>query len=336
MKIIHLLPELEQGGVENHVIALANAQAAAGASVVVVSAGGRLTASLAHDVEHITLPVDKKNIFTFIYCARRVASIARARDVRIIHAHSRVPAWVAYLSKKFFSSLVFVCTVHAMYSKNLGTWPIGRADGVICVSDAVRRGIAYRLAGSRRARVIYNAPTKEIEPWRGSGDDRKRLMIVGRIAPKKNLAMLFDALASIKDLDWSIDIFGDGPKRDELEERAEALGLSKRALFRGYAADIGYQLARHDLFLFPSREEGQPLALIEALMSGIPTLASSIAANSELASGELLDPSDSSAWSDAIRRYLVDGARPDTKIKIDIPTPSEHAKAVLGFYEELI
>lgn len=333
--VIHLLPELEQGGVENHVIALANAQAAAGARVVVISAGGRLVASLSHDVEHIALPVGEKNFFTGIACARRVASIARARNIRILHAHSRVPAWVAYFAKKFFSSLKFVYTAHAMFSKNFGTWPIGRADAVICVSRSVRDDLEYRVCRVPMVRVIYNALPSEVVPWRGSGGRTKHILYAGRLTSIKNLDVVLAALAKLKDEDWLLDVCGDG-KRDEYESLASELDISDKVIFHGAVDDIPERMASCDLFVMPSRREGLGLSLLEALSAGTPTLASdTLAAHEITTGGQLLPANDADAWTRALGAYL-NGDRPATRMNVRLPTNDELARNVAEVYGEAL
>lgn len=337
VSVIHLLPELEQGGVEDHVIALANEQARQGVRVAVISAGGRLVERLDDAVEHIALPVGKKNLITGISCARKVAMIARRLGAQVLHAHSRVPAWVAWFAKKFLPSLKFVYTVHAIFSKNSGTWPIGRADAAICVSKCVRDDLMYRFARVPIVRVIYNALTKEIVPWRGSGE-RTRLAYAGRLTPKKNLATIIEALAKITGERWTLDVYGEGDKRDELKARAEALGISDRVVFNGYVGDISSRLAECGLFLFPSKNEGFGLSLAEALTAGMPVIASDISASREILTGcELIAPEDVDAWASAISRWLRGDLRADeTRLSIEIPTARENAEQVAEVYEKVL
>ena len=95
LKILQILPELHEGGVERHVLWLSNALAARGNKVFVVSAGGKMVEEL-RGVDHLRLPVHRKNPATALWAAYRIARIARTRGVRILHAHSRVPAWIAW------------------------------------------------------------------------------------------------------------------------------------------------------------------------------------------------------------------------------------------------
>ena len=95
MKIIHILPELEIGGVERHVIDLANELVKRGHEVMVISAGGRMERQLDAKVLVRHLPVHKKNPLTGLYSAVKIARWVRREGWQILHAHSRVPAWIA-------------------------------------------------------------------------------------------------------------------------------------------------------------------------------------------------------------------------------------------------
>lgn len=333
--VFHLLPELEHGGVEDHVVALANAQARMGLRVFVVSGGGRLTSYLDARVRHFTLAVGRKNLFAGIVCARKIASLARIHDVKIIHAHSRVPGWVAWFARIFNSRLKFIYTVHALFSKNFGTWPIGRADAVICVSNAVRDDLRYRLDKVGDVRVIYNALTKQVVPWRGSGGATKRIAYSGRLTGLKNLSAVISALAATAGSDWVFDVCGDGPKLDELKAQAADLGLSSKVIFCGYVSDISEKIAACDLFVFPSRQEGMPLALIESLSASVPSIASDIPADREITAGdELIPPDDVDAWTDAIKKFLSGEKIPSLRLGVELPTIEALAERVAEVYHD--
>lgn len=338
ISVIHILPELEQGGVEDHVTALACAQAASGLSVTVVSGGGRLTSQLDGRVRHIELPVGRKNIVTGLSCARKIAREARSAGAQILHAHSRVPGWIAYFAGRMYSAVKTVYTVHAMFSKNLGTWPIGRMDGAICVSRAVRDDLQYRLLSVPKVRVVYNALTKEIVPWRGSGGPVRRLAFAGRLTSFKNLETVLAALAPLKDRDWTLDVWGDGDKRAEYEDIARGAGIDSKVTFHGFASDVPSRLAACDLFLFPSRnKDGLSLMLGEVLTAGVPTIASDTDSAREITSGDvLLPPDDAAAWTRTIERYLDGVYSPALRLEAHLPTLAEHERLIADVYEDVL
>lgn len=95
---------------------------------------------------------------------------------------------------------------------------------------------------------------------------------VGRLAPQKNQRMLIEAFAKASCVHPEIvlDIFGEGPLKDDLAALIESKGLSERIQIRGYTDRILEELSLHDAFLFTSDYEGLPNALIEAMLIGLP------------------------------------------------------------------
>ena len=341
MKIMHVLPELEEGGVERMVPVIANCQARLGHEVYVVSNGGRLVSLLGQGVQHIKLPAHKKNPLTVISCAMRIASIARKEKIQIIHAHSRVPAWICRVIKCLEPRVRYVFAAHAVYPRlNYGTWPITKADGVTCVSGTVLKSMADWMPASVPTRVIYNPLKSKILPWTGSGEASiKHLLYLGRVSEKKGPVFLVEVMARVKNQNWVLDVIGDGPAMNLLRQKIAEYGIEERVQLHGFSDEAPTAISRCDLFLCPSREEGFYLTLMEALISGAPVLASDIPAAEELTSSEadeLLPPTDTSAWADTIDRFLVGEYVPNFKLGIKLPTEDEMAFAMLEFYSEVI
>ncbi|KHK01388.1 glycosyltransferase family 4 protein [Desulfovibrio sp. TomC] len=140
-----------------------------------------------------------------------------------------------------------------------------------------------------------------------------RLVFVGRVVRQKGLDVLLDALSRLPaELDYRLTIVGDGPLRPELAERAAGLGLADRVAFAGWAAREAMPglLGGADLFVFPSRDEGMPNAVLEAMASGLPVVATRISGNEELVgdgeTGFLVPPDDAPALAHALARLLAD------------------------------
>ena len=123
MQIIEILPELDIGGVERHVIDLSNELAARGHDVIVISAGGKMQSQLASTVRHINMQVHKKNPFTIWRCSKTISTFALKENVQILHAHSRVPAWIARWAAKN-ASIPYVVTAHVDFG-NKSPWNLG-------------------------------------------------------------------------------------------------------------------------------------------------------------------------------------------------------------------
>jgi glycosyltransferase involved in cell wall biosynthesis len=148
-----------------------------------------------------------------------------------------------------------------------------------------------------------------------------RLLTVGRIVHQKGLDLAMRALGGLKDLDWKWRIAGDGPQRGALQRLAEQLGIAERVEFLGWQS--GEQLLacyrQANIFLFPSRHEGMPNAILEAMASGLPVIASCIAGNEELVidgqTGLLVGSEDVDALRVALKTLLTD---PDLRRQMGI------------------
>lgn len=335
LKILQILPELHEGGVERHVLWLSNGLAAGGHEVVVVSAGGKMEREL-RGVEHVRLPVHRKNPVTAAWAALRIARIAKARGVQLLHAHSRVPAWIAWWASRL-SGIPWVATCHAFYSRNTGIFPYRRARLLLCVSEAVRSYFA-EIFPETESHVVYNGlpPTERV--WRPDEGEASRLLFVGRLVPKKGVDTLLHALSCLRDIPWSLDIVGDGPSMGELLQMATRLGIADRVFFRGFQEEPERWMAGCSCFLFPSHQEGMGLVLMRAVQMGLPVLASDIPAVRELAltPEELLPAGNAEAWRTALDGFLRTGKARTRFDTHKIPSIEAMVGAVEGHYAQVI
>jgi glycosyltransferase involved in cell wall biosynthesis len=340
VNIIHVLPELEEGGVERIVPVYANEQALLGHNVSVISAGGKLESLLSPGVRHIRMPVHVKNPAVGLWCAFRLAGTITRGGVSAIHAHSRVPAWICCVAKRLSGRVKFFFTAHSDYARyKLGAWPIKHADGVTCVSKKSLDSLLNWLPASVPAKVIYNPVTKKLLPWRGGGGTTKRLLYAGRLSPKKFPLAVLEALARHRERAWTLDVFGDGSWRQTMTDSARELGIDDRMTMHGFSDQIPEALADCDLFLHPSMAEGFGLTLAEALLSGVPVIASDLPATRELTGSDgtgLLPPGDAEAWSEALGAFFDGKYVHSLKLAVKLPGPAEAAEAMIRFYEELL
>jgi glycosyltransferase involved in cell wall biosynthesis len=160
-------------------------------------------------------------------------------------------------------------------------WAARRAAGVVCVSQSVAEHCA-QAAGipSGKLWVIPNGVQLPagIRPIPGAalgvGEGRRFLVYVGRLHPQKGLDWLLECLPPIFEQfsDCDLVLVGDGPERLRLQDAAAASGISERVHFAGWRAEIPQILAAATAFVLPSRWEGMPNALLEAMASGLPVV----------------------------------------------------------------
>jgi glycosyltransferase involved in cell wall biosynthesis len=217
-------------------------------------------------------------------------------------------------------------------------WSLRRASRVIADSESTRRDI-LRLYGrhvpSEKVRTIllatdpmFHLPSDGQESAREMANENFNLsdlpyvLAVGVLQPRKNLGLLLEAFARVKNgavsLPHRLIIVGKrGWKNEELDRHLAALPETVREdiVFPGYVADedLPGLYGGADALCYPSLYEGFGLPPLEALACGCPVLCSQTSSLPEVVgdAGILLPPDDVSAWADALRRVLTDNAARD-------------------------
>jgi glycosyltransferase involved in cell wall biosynthesis len=138
------------------------------------------------------------------------------------------------------------------------------------------------------------------------------LLTVGRLTIQKGHTVLLDAIAKLKSIEPQpvFAFAGDGPLRGGLEEKARRLGIKHQVHFLGVRNDVNELLLAADIFVQPSLWEGLSLALLEALLAGLPVLATRVEGVADVVedgnSALVVPPKNSVALAAAIRRLLND------------------------------
>jgi glycosyltransferase involved in cell wall biosynthesis len=164
-----------------------------------------------------------------------------------------------------------------------------------------------------------------------------RLVTVGSLAQRyKGVDVLIDALARSVEagLNLSLVVVGDGKFRSELQTHAERLGVAARVSFVGEVpAGKGVRdiLDASDLFVLPSRTEGLPRALIEAMARGLPCIGSAVGGIPELLDAvTMVLPDDPVALAEKIREVLGDHTRMSEMSQRNLATAKKYAEPILA------
>ena len=141
MKIVQILPELNEGGVERGTVELNREMVRRGIDSVVISAGGKLAAQIEMDGgQHIVLDVCSKNLLTAPSRIYRLRKLLQQLNPDILHVRSRLPAWLTYFANRKLQ-LPLVTTVHGFNSVNLYSKIMTGGNKIICVSGAIKEYI---------------------------------------------------------------------------------------------------------------------------------------------------------------------------------------------------
>lgn len=187
------------------------------------------------------------------------------------------------------------------------------ASAVIANSNGLRH-LAHTFDSRFEIPVIPNGVDLELFKTGERAWSPPRLLSVGRIVHQKGLDLAMHALGNLKDLNWEWRIAGDGPQMRALQSLAQELGIDHRVFFLGWQSrqQILESYRQANIFLFPSRHEGMPNAILEAMSTGLPVIATCIAGNEELVveghTGYLVPAEDIENLQDALKKILNDSA----------------------------
>ena len=183
-----------------------------------------------------------------------------------------------------------------------------KATGIIAQSSFAAEYKRQVFGNDINLRIIPNS-LREIESY-DNVDKKNQVIGVGRLSHEKGFDRLIEAFAKIKGHDdWDLVLVGDGPVRVQLEQQAKALGIEKRVLFLGMRKDVDRLLAESKIYVIPSRCEGFPNALCEAMASPLPCIAfDSIAADliENRVNGVIVPDGDTQGLADEMKVLMED------------------------------
>lgn len=248
----------------------------------------------------------------------------------IIHAQDRRAGLVSLLVAD--RKIPIVLTFHGVPDSAAGRWvqagPYhgrrpGMAGGSRLVADAlVSRAVTCTVAPSaamagflhhelrvpvRQLRVLHNGVA--IPPHRHAISSVRTFITVSSFAPCKATPVLVEAFMTIASNRPGLRLLmiGDGDDRRRCEELARRSGKGHQVEFAGYRTDIAAQLQRADAFVLPSLNENLPLALLQAMATGMPCIAAHVGGTPEMLEGDcglLVPPGDVYSLSAAMARLI--------------------------------
>ena len=287
----------------------------------------------------------------------------------IVHTHLGGIVYAFVLTMKYRTP-VRVHTLHSVAAHEMGMGPSRRVRLLAFrfrVGSFVPVAIAEEVA--RTFEALYNYPNPILIPNGVSIDAfspdrevrqrvRRELQVepqtlvfvhVGRFAAVKNHEMLVAAFAQLvgqQPLPTELWLVGDGELREAVQHQVRALGIESRVRFLGVRSDIPDLLRAADVFVFPSRWEGNPLSVMEAMAAGLPVIATAVGGVPELveegASGILVPNEDlhglvaamqRMAQDPNLRRQMGQAARQRAVERFDI---RQTVRAYEALYEEIL
>ena len=256
----------------------------------------------------------------------RLRRLVRERDIDVVHTHMPLSAALARVALPR-TPPVFVHTEHNVWSSyRLGTRVANRATfrrnaHAIAVSEGVAASmrpspvpVDVLLHGTDLSRVV-TGPAGRAAARRELGIASQAQVVgcVGNLTPKKdheNLLRAFATLPPAGDRGPILVLIGLGPLEQAVRGHAAALGIADRVMFAGSRNDVYELLPAFDVFALGSRFEGLPIAMLEAMATGVPPVVTRVGGIPEaIADGQhglLVDPGDPAALGAALGRLLGD------------------------------
>jgi len=297
LKILQVLPELNSGGVERGTLEIARYLSSNCHESVVISNGGRMVSQLEKEgSRHIELPVHRKNPLGLM-AIPRLRKILLDESPDIVHARSRIPAWMVYLSVMRMNSKDrprFVTTVHGFHSVNPYSAIMTNGDAVICVSNSIKNYVLenYPKTNPERLQLIprgicsneFNDSYKPDRQWlrnwysmHPSTSGKKLLLLAGRISQLKGHDDFLLLLSRLPPSFHGVVVGSIHPKKlkffSRLKEKIKELNIHDRITFTGPSCEMQavYSICHATLSL-SKKPESFGRTVLESLASGCPAI----------------------------------------------------------------
>ncbi len=352
-KVMHIISRLNIGGISPYVIPITALLRQAGyQSALAAGSVGKREGDMGYLAEQVGVqPLHIPSLGREISPLRDLATVRdlyrllRREKPHIVHTHTAKAGFAGRLAAKLAGVPLIFHTYHGHVfhgyfgaAKTRFYLALEQLCGalstrIITVSPNLQReiGMVYRVAPPHKVAMVV--PGYDLSGLRDlvrpSGDFRARfgipeaaplIGIVGRLVPIKHHALFLESMAQVAHAlpAARFAIIGDGELRDALEAQAEALGIAQSVIFTGWQNDLPAIYSALDCLVLCSKNEGLPSAVIEALVTGVPVVATAVGGVPDMLAdgrGALVPPNDADALAAAALHILR-----------DLPTARNHAE----------
>lgn len=264
---------------------------------------------------------------SFITVVFETVKLIRDEGIDLVHSHGYRSDVSGCLAARI-AGIPIVSTVHGwtpiswklrLYEQ-IDRWFLKRFAGIIAVSKDIYNSLVASGVSQDKIFLINNAVPQTSVVNELHVDDTTRLICkepneriilsVGRLSHEKGYDILLRSFQKycLPEMLVKLVIVGEGPLRDELEALAADLGITERVIFTGFSNAVRQYYKESDLFVLPSRTEGLPMVVLEAMQLGMPVVCTNVGGLPEVIkdgkNGILVEPENIDALGDAIRKLL--------------------------------
>jgi glycosyltransferase involved in cell wall biosynthesis len=309
-----------------------------------------------HGVDHVVVPFRGRVDRSLPGAVRRELEAWRPH---VVQTHSYRPTAIAWLLRRLGAAWPWIGFFHGTTNEDFKVrvyhWVdrklLPSADRIVVMSRTQRQRFAH---ARDRVMQIYNAvlpsPATPASAETGApvarigGVPRPRVGVVGRLSHEKGVDVMLHAFANVRrrGVPASLVVAGEGPERAALEALSRELGVHDATHFVGQLLPVEPLYPLLDLLVIPSRSEGLPNVLLEALRADVPVVSTRVGAVPEVLdgtrAGRIVPVEDPAALADAIVAALAEPpnvARADRAAVVDRFSLASRVRAHVDLYREL-
>lgn len=293
--VMQLLPELNSGGVERGTLEMGRFLVQKGHRSIVVSGGGRLVEQLeAEGSLHIKKTIGSKSPMALVHILP-MRYLMKKHRIDVLHLRSRMPAWIGYIAWLLFFKKrrpLLVTTFHGFYSVNAYSAIMTKGEGVIAVSESIKKHIQDNYQRENDVRLIFRGV--EIDSFTPEKVEKKRydklchdwsishdkpvIMLPGRLTRLKGQEIFLRSLLLVKNREYLAILVGDTEDNPgytaELREIITINNLSSHVKLVGHCNDMPAAFMIADIVLSTSSLEPEAFGrtTVEAMAMGCPVI----------------------------------------------------------------
>ena len=283
------------------------------------------TGIIRHQIDFARSPYSKQTITAY----KQLESLMNQIQFDVIHCHTPMGSFLARLAGHKLKVPKIIYTVHGFHFykgapvinnviyRTAEKYMARYTDAILTINEEDYQnalkfklrngGNIYKIAGvgiDTKRFIDHFDSYKSIRKELGFSDNDYIVLSVGELNANKNQEVIIRAISKLKEEKIKYIICGEGNNRDYLKKLISDLSLENQVYLLGFRKDIPDICYVADLYAFPSHREGLPVAMMEAMASGLPVLASNVRGNIDLiddgVNGYLISPDNYEQWAQKI------------------------------------